>query len=201
MKRLLLALCITGLLQSANAQLTISPPSAGAQGSPGISGTPGPVGSPGAQGSPGPVATPTPGAFTSDTAYDATTWNGVTDVAPSKNAVRDKFVSVDAAIEAAGGITNAASEDKVPVTDGSGNLIAGSITDGSSGVEIVNQTVIIGDTSAGNQTRITITDIDSLITLRTPNLKIQGSLPTVDPEVGGQIWEDPITHVLKISRP
>lgn len=30
-------------------------------------------------------------AVVSDTAYDATTWNGVTDVAPSKNAVRDKF--------------------------------------------------------------------------------------------------------------
>lgn len=27
----------------------------------------------------------------SDTAYDATTWNGVTTIAPSKNAVRDKF--------------------------------------------------------------------------------------------------------------
>jgi hypothetical protein len=30
----------------------------------------------------------------SDTAYDATSWNGVTDVAPSKNAVRDKFESL-----------------------------------------------------------------------------------------------------------
>jgi hypothetical protein len=30
-------------------------------------------------------------AAVSDTAYDATSWDGVTDVAPSKNAVRDKF--------------------------------------------------------------------------------------------------------------
>ncbi len=30
----------------------------------------------------------------SDTAYDATSWNGVTDVAPSKNAVRDKIESM-----------------------------------------------------------------------------------------------------------
>jgi Zn-dependent alcohol dehydrogenase len=30
----------------------------------------------------------------SDTAYDATSWNGVTDVAPSKNAVRDKIESL-----------------------------------------------------------------------------------------------------------
>lgn len=29
-----------------------------------------------------------------DTAYDATSWDGVTDVAPSKNAVRDKFESI-----------------------------------------------------------------------------------------------------------
>lgn len=31
----------------------------------------------------------------SDTAYDATTWNGVTTIAPSKNAVRDKFEALD----------------------------------------------------------------------------------------------------------
>uniref|UniRef100_A0A6H1ZNB1 Uncharacterized protein n=1 Tax=viral metagenome TaxID=1070528 RepID=A0A6H1ZNB1_9ZZZZ len=30
-------------------------------------------------------------AIVSDTAYDATTWDGVTDVAPSKNAIRDKL--------------------------------------------------------------------------------------------------------------
>jgi hypothetical protein len=34
----------------------------------------------------------------SDTAYDATTWNGVTTVAPSKNAVRDKIETMDSAI-------------------------------------------------------------------------------------------------------
>lgn len=34
----------------------------------------------------------------SDTAYDETTWNGVTTIPPSKNAVRDKLVTVDAAI-------------------------------------------------------------------------------------------------------
>jgi hypothetical protein len=41
---------------------------------------------------------PTPpgggGTSVSDTAYDAGTWNAVTDVAPSKNAVRDKFESL-----------------------------------------------------------------------------------------------------------
>lgn len=31
----------------------------------------------------------------SDTAYDATSWNGVTDIAPSKNAVRDKIEAID----------------------------------------------------------------------------------------------------------
>jgi len=34
------------------------------------------------------------GGSVSDTAYDATSWDGVTDVAPSKNAVRDKFESL-----------------------------------------------------------------------------------------------------------
>lgn len=33
-------------------------------------------------------------ALVSDTAYDATSWNGVTDVAPSKNAVRDKIEAI-----------------------------------------------------------------------------------------------------------
>ena len=34
------------------------------------------------------------GASVSDTAYDATTWDNVTDAAPSKNAVRDKFEAI-----------------------------------------------------------------------------------------------------------
>lgn len=38
------------------------------------------------------------GGSVSDVAYDATSWDGVTSTAPSKNAVRDKFASVDAAI-------------------------------------------------------------------------------------------------------
>jgi len=33
----------------------------------------------------------------SDTAYDATSWNAVTDVAPSKNAVRDKIEALNTA--------------------------------------------------------------------------------------------------------
>ena len=41
-----------------------------------------------------PVAESGGGASVSDTAYDATSWNGVTDEAPSKNAVRDKFESL-----------------------------------------------------------------------------------------------------------
>ena len=37
----------------------------------------------------------------SDTAYDATTWDGVTTVAPSKNAVRDVIAPIKTAVEAA----------------------------------------------------------------------------------------------------
>jgi hypothetical protein len=38
------------------------------------------------------------GAAVSDTAYDATSWNGVTDTAPSKNAVRDKVELIETEI-------------------------------------------------------------------------------------------------------
>ncbi|MGI9028163.1 MAG: glycosyl hydrolase family 28-related protein [Candidatus Saccharimonadales bacterium] len=38
------------------------------------------------------------GSVPSDVAYDATTWDAVTSIAPSKNAVRDKIVTMDSAI-------------------------------------------------------------------------------------------------------
>jgi hypothetical protein len=44
---------------------------------------------------------PAPGsASIDDTAYDATSWDGVTTIAPSKNAVRDKFALIDTALDA-----------------------------------------------------------------------------------------------------
>lgn len=42
-----------------------------------------------------------------DTAYDATSWNGVTDIAPSKNAVRDEIEVLRDEISSAVGSTNA----------------------------------------------------------------------------------------------
>lgn len=51
----------------------------------------------------------------SDTAYNATSWNAVTTIAPSKNAVRDKIVSIDAA---------ATSSAMLPVTQASTLVIA-----------------------------------------------------------------------------
>jgi len=48
-------------------------------------------------------------AMVSDAAYNATTWDAVTDVAPSKNAVRDKIATMDAAIAA-----NTAKNTNVP---------------------------------------------------------------------------------------
>lgn len=58
-----------------------------------------------------PVYNPPSGGGTapSDTAYDATTWDGVTTVAPTKNAVRDKIVAMDAATATAQSTANAAS--------------------------------------------------------------------------------------------
>ena len=38
-----------------------------------------------------------------NTAYDATSWNGVTDKAPSKDAVRDKFASIDSTLSGLSG--------------------------------------------------------------------------------------------------
>ncbi len=55
----------------------------------------------------------------SDTAYDATSWNGVTGVAPSKNAVRDKIEALPVAVAGAydatswNGDTNAPTKDAV----------------------------------------------------------------------------------------
>lgn len=56
----------------------------------------------------------TAAAIVDNTAYNEATWNGVTGYAPSKDAVRDKFVSVDAAIATK---ANALGEDDNYVTD------------------------------------------------------------------------------------
>ena len=40
------------------------------------------------------------GGLVSDEAYNAATWDAVTDVAPSKNAVRDKVVDIEASVVA-----------------------------------------------------------------------------------------------------
>lgn len=50
----------------------------------------------------------------SDTAYNATTWNGVTDEAPSKNAVRDKLEAMDATIVDPGTLEYTGSDPNVP---------------------------------------------------------------------------------------
>lgn len=67
----------------------------------------------------------------SDTAYDATSWNAVTTVAPSKNAVRDKFETLrigtdvqawDADLDTWAGITPAANVGTFLTTPSSANL-------------------------------------------------------------------------------
>lgn len=56
-----------------------------------------------------------------DTAYDATTWNGVTDYAPSKNAVRDKFESL--VLGASRIVTTLSDATSItPQTDGDSNI-------------------------------------------------------------------------------
>ena len=77
----------------------------------------------------------------SDVAYNATTWNDVTAIGASKNALRDKIVAMDAvdALKAplasptfTGTIGTALTVSKALSTDGSGNLAAS----GTSSVEL-----------------------------------------------------------------
>lgn len=85
----------------------------------------------------------------SDTAYDATTWNGVTTVAPSKNAVRDKIEALDAA-KANASHTHTASQ----------------ITDFDT--EVSNNTDVAANTSA-RHAALTVTDsteIDFTLTVQ-----------------------------------
>ena len=70
----------------------------------------------------------------SDEAYNATTWNGVASVAPSKNAVRDKLESLGTASAqnvgtSAGNVVQLDGSAKLPAVDGSQltNLPAASI--------------------------------------------------------------------------
>lgn len=58
-------------------------------------------------------------ASVSDTAYDATTWNGVTTIAPSKNAVRDKIESITPNATHTGEVTGATvlTVDKTAITN------------------------------------------------------------------------------------
>lgn len=68
------------------------------------------------------VAAATAGAV-SDAAYDATTWDGVTWIAPSKNAVRDKIVTMDSAIS--GNTSNISTiNGKIPSEASTSNQLA-----------------------------------------------------------------------------
>jgi len=68
------------------------------------------------------ISTATAGAV-SDTAYDATTWDGVTWIAPSKNAVRDKIVTMDSAIS--GNTSNISTiNGKIPSAASTSNQLA-----------------------------------------------------------------------------
>jgi hypothetical protein len=85
----------------------------------------------------------------SDTAYDATSWNGVTDVSPSKNAVRDKIESIEAEISslAAGSIQILSSDPSDPAEgeawiNTTGNSSNGILkVAGATGIYAVNTTL------------------------------------------------------------
>lgn len=76
-------------------------------------------------------------AAVSDTAYDATTWDGVTTVAPSKNAVRDKLETIVSNVTHTGEVTGATTltVDKTAISNRSTVTVA------------PTDTILIGDAS------------------------------------------------------
>jgi len=76
----------------------------------------------------------------SDTAYNATTWDGVTDIAPSKNAVRDKFeslttIATDPIWAAAGDLVQGTGNDAAAVLSKGGALALLRMNSGATAVE------------------------------------------------------------------
>jgi hypothetical protein len=65
-------------------------------------------------------------ALVNDTAYDATSWNGVTTSAPSKNAVRDQIETLDAAV-----VHKTGNESIAGTKTLTGKLVASSTTNGN----------------------------------------------------------------------
>ncbi len=83
--------------------------------------------------------------FISDTAYNATSWNGVTTIAPSKNAVRDEIEAIYSAI---------AGIDLTPLWNKNGNTLSArgklGSTSGAYGLDFyVNNVVYGGFSNAG----------------------------------------------------
>jgi len=79
-------------------------------------------------------------ATVSDTAYDATSWNGVTGIAPSKNAVRDKFealptIATDTIWAAAGDLLQGTGNDAGEVLSKGGALALLRMNAGATAVE------------------------------------------------------------------
>ena len=72
------------------------------------------------------------GSAPSDTAYDPTSWDGVTTIAPSKNAIRDKVFSMDASIltatNHAAALHAPAGAEANPTTVSNAEAVAGTIT-------------------------------------------------------------------------
>lgn len=59
-----------------------------------------------------------------NTAYNATSWNGITTIAPSKDAVRDKFVSIDALLASSGNVSKVGTpvDNQIGVWTGDGTI-------------------------------------------------------------------------------
>ncbi len=96
----------------------------------------------------------------SDTAYDATSWNTVTTIAPSKNAVRDKIVDMDTAIALnTAKVTNATHTGEV--TGATTLTVDKTAVTGKTAVTAVGTDyVLISDTSdSGNLKKALVSDI------------------------------------------
>uniref|UniRef100_A0A6M3KPE4 Uncharacterized protein n=1 Tax=viral metagenome TaxID=1070528 RepID=A0A6M3KPE4_9ZZZZ len=103
----------------------------------------------------------------SDTAYNEATWNDVTAIAPSKNAVRDEF------------------ENRVPLSLFDAQTILAAVSDNSPVAVAVAVQQVIGRLTGGNIKGLTATELTALLNAATTALQGAVELDTVTETVAG----------------
>lgn len=131
------------------------------------------------------------GGSVSNTAYDATSWNGINAVAPSKNAVRDKIESMSSAAAITGGTITGITD--LAVADGGtgastladGGIVVGN---GTSAVEVVapgaTTTILVGGGAATNPVWTTATGTGAPVRAGSPII-VTPAIDTINESTGG----------------